>query len=203
MKSFSLLIGTGNNHKLKEISQILKMDDIDYKTLNDFPKINEAEENGNTFAENAFTKAREYYQQTGIPCIADDSGLVVPALGDRPGIYSSRFAGENASDKDNDLKLLYELKEFKNPPAYYVCVVAFVDDKYEEFFEGHFHGFIGREFKGKNGFGYDPIFYIKKDTEIKSVAELTDFEKNKISHRAVAVNKFKPWFKNYLEKELA
>lgn len=200
MKSFSLLIGTGNIHKLKEISQILKIEDIDYKTLNDFPEIKEAEENGKTFAENALIKAREYYRQTGIPCMADDSGLVVPDLGGRPGIYSSRFAGENASDMDNDLKLLHKLKEYKNPAAHYVCVVAFVDDKHEECFEGHFHGFIGREFRGKNGFGYDPIFYIKKDTEIKSVAELTDFEKNKISHRAVAVNKFKPWFKKYLEK---
>ena len=197
-----LLIGTGNSHKLKEISNILDFPEVQFISLKDLPAVREPDENGLSFAENALIKARYYFDNFGIPCLADDSGLEVNALNGGPGIYSSRFAGPEAEDMDNNRLLLQKLANIEDTSANYVCVTAFVDEKNEEVFEGKFYGKIGRDFKGKNGFGYDPLFYFEHKGNLKTVAELEPEIKDSISHRAIAVHRFKAWFKNYLSENL-
>ena len=203
MAQSKVLIGTGNAHKLMEISQILDFPDIEFLSLNDLPEIEEPEENGYTFTENAIIKARYYHKQFGIPCLADDSGLEVDALNGAPGIYSSRFAGDDAKDIDNNHLLLQKLKNINDTSANYVCVAAYVNDNIVEVFEGKFYGYIGREFRGNNGFGYDSLFYFEHKGKLKAVAELEPEIKNGISHRAIAIRRFRTWFKSYLSENIA
>jgi XTP/dITP diphosphohydrolase len=202
MKKFTLLIGTGNSHKREEIAAILNFPEIEILTLTDLPPLPEPVEDGGSFEANALIKARYYYQKTGIPCLADDSGLSVNALNGAPGIFSSRFAGENANDRENDDKLLSELKGVKKRDAHYTCVIAFTDGITEKTAEGKFFGKIGYEYRGSYGFGYDPIFYFEHQGKVISVAELDPKIKNNISHRANALRNFYPWFQKYLAEKL-
>ena len=146
------------------------------------------EETGSTFSENALLKARYASGETGLPAIADDSGLVVAALDGRPGLYSARYAGENASDTENVDKLLRELGDSDDRAAYFHCAVSFVrssDDREPLVAEASWHGSIARARRGSGGFGYDPVFFVP-ETGCHS-AELDAEDKNRRSHRGQAL----------------
>ena len=188
-----VVIATGNAHKLEEIGDILK--DLDYNiySLKDVDLGGlEIEENGKTFEHNALIKAREVAKRTKMITIADDSGLEVDAIGKKPGIYSARYAGENATDEENRAKLL---KSLGNTPmsqrgARFVCCIAVVFPDGKEFVvRGTCEGTIGFEEKGSNGFGYDNLFIVNKYD--KTFAELPATIKNAISHRANALQLMK------------
>jgi len=195
MRERILVIATSNKGKVKEIKELLKDLPITVKTLEDFKNIEPPEETGNSFFENALIKARYYAEKTGYPCLADDSGLVVDALGGAPGIYSSRFAGENATDEKNNEKLLKELEgvPMEKRTARFVCVIVVADDR-GNFVkaEGTWEGKIAFSPRGKHGFGYDPLFLVKEYDYEKTSAELPPEEKNKLSHRARALKQIKP-----------
>lgn len=159
-------------------------------------QIPDAIEDGLSFVENAIIKARHAARLSGLPAIADDSGLVVPILNHAPGIYSARYAGEHGNDEANNQKLLQELKPFRkeNTPiqAMFVCVLVYVrhaDDPLPIICEGIWHGEILEQAKGEHGFGYDPLFWLP-DLNCSS-AELEKAEKNKISHRGIAMQQLK------------
>lgn len=188
-----IVISTGNAHKLEEIGAILKDLDYNIHSLKDVNLDNlEIEENGKTFEHNALIKARTVAKLTNMITIADDSGLEVDALGKKPGIYSSRYAGENATDAENREKLL---KAMKNTPASnrtgrFVCCIAVVFPDGKEFVvRGTCEGTIAFEEKGKNGFGYDSLFIVNDYN--KTFAELPATIKNSISHRAKALELMK------------
>ena len=148
----------------------------------------EVEENGSSLKENASLKAKEFNRISGLPCLSDDSGLFVDHLDGRPGIHSARYAGPNGSDKDLINKLLSELDgvEESKRTAYFESVIAIIDDNGEEyFFSGRCEGTIATQPSGNNGFGYDPVFFIPKLN--RTMAELTESEKNEVSHRSQAI----------------
>lgn len=182
------LIGTKNLGKVKELETLLRNSPLRLRSLNDFPDAIEPEETGATFAENAALKARSYALQTGIWTLADDSGLEVEALNDAPGVYSARYAGENATDAERMEKLLKELDKMadENRKARFVCAMAISDKTGAIKFaaEGVCDGKIAFEAKGANGFGYDPIFVPDGFTE--TFGELSGGIKQQISHRARA-----------------
>ena len=183
-------MASGNVGKLREIEGILSDLNIALVPQSDFG-LSEAEETGSTFAENALIKARHAAQATGLAAIADDSGLMVDALDGRPGIYSARYSGPDATDQSNIDRLLAELEgvpEDQRGAAFH-CVVCFVtpDDNEPFIAEGEWRGRILRECRGDGGFGYDPVFL---DTELGcSSAELNAEEKNARSHRGKALRK--------------
>ena len=188
-----IVISTGNAHKLEEIGVILKDLDYNIHSLKDVNLDNlEIEENGKTFEHNALIKARTVAKLTNMITIADDSGLEVDAIGKKPGIYSARYAGENATDEENRKKLL---KSLKNTPishrtGRFVCCIAVVFPDGKEFVvRGTCEGTIAFEEKGKNGFGYDSLFIV--DGYNKTFAELPSTVKNAISHRAKALELMK------------
>lgn len=176
-----LVMATNNANKLREVREILSPLGIEVISQRDAGADVEPEENGSTFAENAFIKAQAVYDVVTLPVIADDSGLCVDALNGRPGIYSARYApkGEECA------KLLEELKDVPEDKrgAFFQCDIAFIDSTFRESFTGKCAGKICFEQRGTNGFGYDPVF-IYGD---KTLAEMTAEEKNKISHRAAAL----------------
>jgi XTP/dITP diphosphohydrolase len=177
-----IVAATGNQHKLAEYAQLLADQNIELKSLNDYPNYPEPEENGTSFKENACIKAVAACKYCDVPAFADDSGLEVEALDGRPGIHSSRYA---ATDAERIAKLLKELEGKENRRARFVCVIAIAaNGEVIETFEGEVKGTILHEPRGENGFGYDPIF--QPDGFDKSFAELTQEEKNRISHRANA-----------------
>lgn len=184
-----IVVATKNVGKVRELKELLVELPLQLKDLNEFPNISEPEETGATFAENAVIKAKSYALQTGLWSLADDSGLEVAALGGAPGVYSARYAGENATDGERITKLLNELKETpdKKRLARFVCAMAISDEKGEIKFltEGVCEGKIALSASGKNGFGYDPIF-VPLDFE-QTFGELSGEIKQKISHRAKAV----------------
>ena len=180
-----IVAATGNQHKLAEYAQLLEGQNIELKSLNDYPGYTEPEENGTTFKENASIKALAACKYFDVPAFADDSGLEVEALDNRPGIHSSRYA---ATDAERIAKLLKELEGKENRRARFVCVIAIAaNGEVIETFEGEVKGTILSAPRGENGFGYDPIF--QPDGFDKSFAELTQEEKNRISHRANAYAK--------------
>lgn len=188
-----IVISTGNAHKLEEIGSILK--DLDYNIYS-LKDVNlgdlEIEENGKTFEHNALIKARTVAKLTNMITIADDSGLEVDAIGKKPGIYSARYAGENATDEQNREKLLKALKNtpISNRTGRFVCCIAVVFPDGKEFVvRGTCEGIIAFEEKGKNGFGYDSLFIV--DNYNKTFAELPPAVKNAISHRAKALELMK------------
>lgn len=196
-----VVLATRNMGKVKEIKQILRGLDLDILTLNDFPEVPSIIEDGKTFKENAVKKARFVAEHLNMPSIADDSGLEVNAFNKRPGILSARYAGENATDEDNNRKLLKELNDI--PPekreACYRCVVALVfPSGEEETAEGSCNGFIALEPKGAGGFGYDPLFYIPEYG--MTMAELPPEIKNRISHRGKAFAKLKEKLTDILQQ---
>ncbi len=190
--ALKVVIATRNRGKISEIKTILKDLSLELLSLDDFPQIKLPPEEGKTFEENALAKAGYVASITGLPALADDSGLEVDALNGRPGVYSARYAGEGATDRENYLKLLSELKGIEDRSARFRCVIAFVDlRKGDRTFEGVFEGVISEAPRGDRGFGYDPVFFVPREN--RTVAELTDEEKNSVSHRARALKRFREW----------
>jgi XTP/dITP diphosphohydrolase len=187
-----VVIATRNEGKLREIKDILVPWSLKILSLKDFPGIPEIIEDGSTFAQNAAKKAREVARQTGRVAIADDSGLVVEALQGRPGVFSSRYGGEKATDEERFQKLLAEMTgipEGKRQAAF-VCTIALATPQGQvELLEGRCRGQIAFAPRGKHGFGYDPIFFLPELG--KTMAELDPELKNRISHRARALEKLK------------
>ena len=190
-----IILATRNRHKLSEIREILNDLGIEILGLDEFPDAPKVIEDGATFEENAIKKAVEIFNHTGIPTIADDSGLEVDALNGAPGVLSARYAGEGASYEDNNRKLLKALDgiSLEKRTAKFKCVIAYVDDVHRKIFEGVTRGKIIFEMRGKNGFGYDPLFL--PDGFNLTYAEMTPEMKNKISHRAKALEKLKRFLK--------
>lgn len=188
----TLVIGTKNIDKMKEIQSLLKSAKIAVKTMRDFPKCPEAVEDGRTFEANARKKARAYSLHTRSLVLADDSGLMVFVLNGKPGVYSARFAGEGCTYQDNNKKLL-SLLEKKRPgqrKAKFVSVMALYDaGKPVAVVKGECHGVITDQIRGKNGFGYDPVF-IPQGFK-KTFSEITRQQKNSVSHRSRALAKAK------------
>lgn len=186
-----LLIASGNPGKIKEICAYLQDLELDIKGLNDYHISSDVVEDGNTFQDNALKKARTRANETGVLTLADDSGLEVDCLNGRPGIYSARYSGPEASDEDNNRKLVEEIKRF--PPeqctARYRIVIALVDPELEEEItvDGTCEGRIITTPRGDKGFGYDPFFFLPEYG--KTMAELPLSIKNRISHRANALKK--------------
>ncbi|MCP3929844.1 MAG: XTP/dITP diphosphatase [Bacteroidetes bacterium] len=184
-----IVLATNNKNKVKEFQHILKDFKVEIRSLSDFGPIPEAIEDGDSFDENAYIKAHHTARVLGLPAIADDSGLVVEALGGAPGVHSARYAGENSTDKENTLKLLQEIKKHKNRKAFFKCVLSIaVPSGPALTYEGECHGKIVDTPRGENGFGYDPVFYFEEYE--KTFAELTMDEKSKISHRGKALSEF-------------
>jgi XTP/dITP diphosphohydrolase len=181
-----IVLATRNAGKAKEFQELLKDFPVQIKNLNDFGPIPEVEEDGVTFDDNAYKKASFAARALGLPTIADDSGLVVEALGGAPGVKSARYAGENASDQENIKKLLGEMEGRSDRRAAFECVISIaVPSGPALTYEGRCEGEITREPKGVSGFGYDPVFYCPEYG--KTFAELTAAEKNKVSHRGKAL----------------
>ena len=183
-----IVLASKNLDKVKEMRLALKDLPVEILSLADFPKdFPDALEDGETFEVNALIKAKFFREQTGLACLADDSGLEVDALNGLPGVHSARFAGYHADDNTNNQKLLDELKKIgaTESAAAYRCVLAFVDnDGTEILTSGKVEGKIKIVAKGSGGFGYDPYFYIDEN---RTMAEILPAEKNKISHRGAAL----------------
>ena len=187
-----LVVATRNKGKILEIDALLTGLVDQVSSAADFVDFPETIEDGATFEENALKKAREAALFSGLPALADDSGLVVDALGGRPGVYSARFAGEGAGDAANNEKLLEECRNVQDEQRLcaFVCVLAFVTPEgVEQLFTGKVAGRILHEARGEGGFGYDPLFLVNGFEQ--SMAELTLAEKNRVSHRAQAFEKFR------------
>jgi len=191
-----LVVATRNKGKILEIKALLAGFVDQVSSAADFADFPETIEDGATFEENALKKAREAARFTGLPALADDSGLVVDALDGRPGVYSARYAGEGADDAANNARLLSECQDVPDDrrQAAFVCVLAFVTPEgAEQLFAGRVAGRILAAPRGEGGFGYDPLFLV--DGFDRSMAELELAEKNVVSHRARAIIKFR----DYLE----
>ena len=187
-----LVIATTNKGKLREIQELLKDLDVCVMSLADFHGYPDVIEDGKTFRDNALKKARDIAAFTGKPTLADDSGLMVDALGGGPGVYSARYSGKDADDLKNNKKLLRKMKDVPDAErgAQFVCVMALVfPDGEEKVVSGLVRGRITREPRGPRGFGYDPLFYYSRAR--MTFAEMGPEEKNKVSHRARALKKIK------------
>ena len=182
-----LVVASNNTGKLREFGQLLAplgWETVPQKALN----VPECDEPHCTFVENALEKARHAARCTGLPALADDSGLCVHALGGAPGVYSARYAGEPKSDERNNQKLIADLAGQTNRSAHYVCVLVFVrhaDDPQPIIAEGEWHGEIVDGARGQGGFGYDPYFFLPELGV--TAAELDAVEKNRRSHRGLAL----------------
>jgi len=179
----TILIASTNRHKVEEIKKIFRFPQLKFKSLDQYKEIPEAIENGKSFQDNALLKAKHYYHHTQMPVIADDSGLVVPALNGEPGIHSARYAGEQSAYDKNNALLLSRMENLVGNQrfAFFVCVVVFFDGKNIIFSEGRAEGTIINELKGTGGFGYDPLFYYPEAR--KTFAEMDPEDKNQVSHR--------------------
>ena len=192
----TIVLASHNRNKAQEIQMLLgNQFHVIPQQAFDIPPI---EETGSTFEENALLKAKTVYDIIGLPVIGDDSGLEVVALNNQPGVYSSRFAGDNASDDDNIDKLLRKMHNIptEKRTARFRCVVAFLgtsSDDQPVFFEGEWAGYIAKERTGKNGFGYDPVFVDLQSN--LTAAELESDQKNKISHRGMAMQSLKSYLR--------
>jgi len=188
----NLVFATHNPHKTKEIRKITK-GLCTVLDLHDIGCIEKIPETSDSLQGNALQKAQYVNVQYGLDCFADDTGLEVEALEGRPGIYSARYAGEHCSFQDNINKVLLEMKDVKNRKASFTTVIALLYKGKKYFFEGRIDGEITKEISGKEGFGYDPIF--KPNGYHETFAALGDDEKNKISHRAIAIQKLLAFLK--------
>jgi XTP/dITP diphosphohydrolase len=183
-----LVLASNNAGKLKEFGQLLAPLGFEVHAQREF-NVPEAEEPHPTFVENALAKARHAARLTGLPALADDSGVCVNALGGAPGVYSARYAGEPKSDERNNRKLIEDLAVHADKSAYYYCVLVFLrhaDDPQPLIAEGRWDGEIVSEPRGEGGFGYDPYFLLPAFG--KTVAELGADEKNRLSHRGQALH---------------
>ena len=193
----TLVIATGNPGKTAEIRDMLKGYPIDIKNLDDFGPIPPVVEDGDTFDENAYKKASFVSKILGYPAMADDSGLVVDALDGAPGVYSARYAGENATDTQRYTKLLEEMKGHTNRQAAFECVISLaVPTGAALTYEARCQGLIAEEPAGDSGFGYDPVFYFPPLK--KTFAQLSREEKSRISHLVKALRELKNEFDKVL-----
>lgn len=181
-----LIIASNNQGKIREFRELLSPYGFEVLSMREAGFTDEIVEDGETFEENAHIKAKAVFDAVGLPTMADDSGLEIDFLNGAPGVYSARYAGEGASDKDRCKKVLDEMHGVAHElrEARFVCSIYFIYDEDDEYsVNGEVHGFIGDKPVGRNGFGYDPIFMINDD---ESMATIGEEEKNKISHRANA-----------------
>ena len=188
MDNMDIIVATNNQGKVKEIKQLLSPHNV--MSQSEIGIDIDVEETGETFVENAFLKARAIKPYTSYAIIADDSGLMVDYLNGEPGVYSARYAGENTTPLQGIEKLLKNLDgvPFEGRSAHFTSVIALIlPDGSEYSFEGRCDGYITNILKGENGFGFDPVFYYPPFD--KTFAELTDTEKNSISHRYIAIKK--------------
>lgn len=190
-----IVLATHNKGKMSEINNLLSSS-YEVLTLDHFPNIKEIPETGKTLKENAFIKARTVFEMTGLPSLADDTGLEVESLGGDPGVFSARYAGEQASYQDNCEKLLKNMMRVpkEDRKAKFRTVLAYKDDNRELSCDGSVKGEIAKSPKGSFGFGYDSVFYYPPLE--KTFAELSEEEKNSISHRGRALRKFLLLFNN-------
>lgn len=181
-----LVLATRNKGKIAELKALFSGFPIDIKSLNDFGPIPEPVEDGKTFEENAWKKAHFTARVLGFPALADDSGLVVEALGGQPGVLSARYAGEGAGDEANIRKLLKAMEDKADRRAAFECVIAVAVPRGPALiYNGRCEGEIAREQRGKDGFGYDPVFFYQALG--KTFAELSREQKNQVSHRGKAM----------------
>jgi XTP/dITP diphosphohydrolase len=180
-----LIFASNNQHKLDEVSAILEPTGVEIKGLSAIGFTREIEETGTTFHENAAIKAKAIYDETGMDCFADDSGLEVEALNGEPGVYSARYAGQHGNHQANNLKLLEALKSQTNRNACFKTVIALMIQGELHYFEGRVDGQITEEIIGEKGFGYDPVFV--PNGYNKTFAEMPAEIKNSISHRKRAL----------------
>jgi len=193
----TLVIATRNKGKTSEIKSLLSGFPVIIRNLDDFGPIPEVKEDGETFDDNAYKKAGFAAKILGFPALADDSGLVVEALDGAPGVHSARYAGENATDEERCLKLLNEMKGKTNRTAAFECVISIaVPSGAALTYEARCEGLIAENLRGANGFGYDPIFLYPPFK--KTFAELTQEEKNRVSHRGKAFKELKNEFDKIL-----
>ena len=197
----AIVLATHNRDKREELQEALSEFTLKILSLNDFPFIGEIEEVGQTLLENSMIKAKTVHNLTQLPVIADDTGLEVEALNGAPGIYSARYAGEDVTYEDNVNKLLAEMENIplENRKAQFRTVISFVDKDRELWTEGRIKGIIGESAKGKNGFGYDPVFFVPELE--KTFSELSIGEKNRISHRGPAMKKFRILLREYISDQ--
>ena len=189
----TLVLATSNPGKTAEIREMLTGFPITIKNLEDFGPIPAVEEDGDTFDDNAYKKASFVSRVLGLPALADDSGLVVEALGGAPGVYSARYAGQNATDDQRCTKLLNEMRGKTNRKAAFECVISIaVPPGLALTYEARCEGLIAEEPAGENGFGYDPIFYYPPLQ--KTFAQLTRHEKGRVSHRGKALQELREEF---------
>jgi XTP/dITP diphosphohydrolase len=195
----SILLATRNKHKIEEIKTILSDLSLQVLTLNDFPDVPPLKEEGTTFQENSLQKAQTVYKHAKVLALADDSGLEVFFLNGRPGVISARYAGEGATDEENNRKLLSQMMGVapRRRRAQFRAVLTLLGDGTAETTEGICSGMLAESPRGTNGFGYDPIFL--PDGFSRTYAELTAAEKNTISHRAKALAAMKDVLRRHLK----
>ena len=191
-----LVLATNNPDKMKEMKAVFSIQGLTVLGLDNFPEVGEIEETGATLLENSFLKAHAVHNITGLPAIADDTGLEVDALNGAPGVFSARYAGENATYDDNVNKLLLNMRSVADDfrTARFRTVSSFTDGIRELWTEGIIEGEITREAIGAGGFGFDPVFKLLQNG--KTFAEMKETEKNKISHRGIALRKMQELLKN-------
>lgn len=202
-----MVIASHNVHKVAELAALLQDMPFEFVSLHDWPSgqsFSPPEETGNTFLENALIKARHACALTGLPALADDSGLVVPGLGGAPGVMSARYAGQQASDHDNNQKLLQTLAEQGEVSrhAFFVCVLVLLQHEHDPLpliAEGRLSGKIIETPRGNGGFGYDPLVYLPEQD--CTVAELSAAEKNQLSHRGHAAKELMRMFMNDIHRQ--
>jgi XTP/dITP diphosphohydrolase len=192
-----IVIATNNKGKTEEIREYLKDFPVDLKNLDDFGPIPQVIEDGETFDDNAYKKSSHTARITGLPALADDSGLVVEALDGAPGVHSARYAGENATDEQLCDKLLKEMDGKDNRNAFFECVISIaVPTGPALTYEARCEGLITKKTTGENGFGYDPVFYYPKLD--KTFAEMNLEEKGRVSHRGRALREIAGEFQKVL-----
>ncbi len=194
-----LLIASSNRGKIGEIRDILSLEHVVLTDLNDIGFPDEIDENGKTFEENALIKARAVFSRYNRPVIADDSGLVVPYLNGEPGVRSARFAGNNATDNENNELLLARLENARGSEreAFFRCIAVFYAGPAQyHTVEGTVHGTVAHKPIGSGGFGYDPLFYVARYK--KTMAQLDSAEKNAISHRGAAFSLLEKHIRSYI-----
>lgn len=185
-ESMKLVFATHNKHKFREIQDVTS-DRINLVSLDDLGFLGEIPEDFHSLEENAAQKAGFIYERFGLSCFADDTGLEIEALNGEPGVFSARYAGDKCTYEDNILKVLDKMKGLENRKARFRTVIALVEDGEIRFFEGEVSGMIAKERKGNSGFGYDPIF--RPEGNDLTFAEMLPSEKNRISHRTMAIGK--------------
>ncbi|TGK79047.1 RdgB/HAM1 family non-canonical purine NTP pyrophosphatase [Leptospira noumeaensis] len=196
MTKKTLAFASGSEHKRKEMQMLLSPHGYELVLPKDLGISFSPEETENTFTGNSFIKSKELFRLTGLPSLADDSGISVPALGGEPGVFSARFGGPGLTDRERAEFLLQKLGGNTNREAYYSCVVSYVDASNAVSFEGRVDGIISEDYdgEGKYGFGYDPIFFYPPFS--KRFSQVPESEKNTVSHRKKAMELFLDWLSN-------